>query len=123
MTEYLKKDTIKQFRGEVVPHEVPELGGTLPLRAIGFRDIMEVQEIEDDVERALAFIRLGIVDPETGEPMFDGDEFIEVVNHWSTPIIQGLANKLKELSGADQETRETIEGNSSETTKGGLPIS
>lgn len=123
MAEFLTKEKVLEFKGEVFEFNAPELEGTIPLRAIGFRDLMEVQKIEDDVERAIAFIRLGIPDPETGEPMFGEKEFEHVANHWPVSLIKRLADRLRELSGADEETRTTIEGNSEETTKGDSPIS
>jgi hypothetical protein len=120
---YLSKEKIQEFRGEIVEFEAPELGGSLPLRAIGFKDLMAVQEIEDDVERAVEFIRIGIVDTESGGPMFGADEFPGVVNYWTNALIKRVADKLGELSGADIKTAEELEGNSDETLKGGSPTS
>lgn len=120
MTEYLSKADVRGHKGEIVPFEAEEIGGTLPLRALGFRTMLEVQKIEDDVERALEFIRQGIVDPETGGPMFEVDEFLEVVDHWPVPLFKRLAERLKDLSGADEVE---LEKNSDEITKGGSPIS
>lgn len=123
MSEFLTRDKVLAYRGEIVEFDAPELGGSLPLRAIGFRDLMEVQKIADDVERAVAFIRLGIVDPESGEPMFGEEEFPAIANHWSTGLFKGVAEKLRDLSGADEDTQAAIEGNSEQTQEGGSPIS
>lgn len=120
MTQYLSRDTVRGFRGKIEPFEVEEMGGALALRAVGFKTAMRVQEIEDEVERAVEFIRNGIIDPETGQPMFGADEFPEIVNNWSVDLFKRIADKLKDLSGT--EMREA-EGNSSATPKGGSPTS
>lgn len=121
MTEYLSKERVKAFKGNIIAFHAEELGGALPLRAVGFRDAIAIGEIENDVDRAIAFLRLGIPDPETGEPMFaTEEEFAEASQHWSNGLFKDLAEKLKELSGIEMEE---AEGNLPGIQKGGSPTS
>lgn len=94
----------------VVLFDVPDLG-TVALRGLSMGGVLDVQKLEDDHAKTQEVVRLGLVDQEAGQPLFEREEFGEVMGAWGSRTVKLIGEKVNELSGATKEGMEAaVEG-------------
>ncbi|MDI9431045.1 MAG: hypothetical protein WCR65_03815 [Parcubacteria group bacterium] len=103
--------------------DVPEWGGAVTLQRMGALAYQQVRAVgkrtdfddpEQAVRFALAYVAACVVDPQTGEPVFDG-EALAVLERRSPQAVDRLFAAALELHGATTDAAEELEKNSEPT--------
>lgn len=99
--------------------EIPEWGDSVLLQSLtaAEREAYEMQfsdkegNLRDVSNIQARLVVKGLVDPETYDRMFSDKEHT-VVGEWDGRVVRRMFNKVRELSGMDDQAVEEAEGNS-----------